>query len=82
MHSSHMKTCGPATKQLICSTALPQNEQNGAAWQTGARSAFWTKRGRKIFVRYKGEPSRERYEFLRDHVGLQAQAHEMKEAAN
>src|SRR5258706_12489792 len=31
-HSSHMKTCGPATKQLTCSAALPQNEQYDVAF--------------------------------------------------
>ena len=28
----------------------------------------WTRRGEEIFVRYKGDPSKERYEFIRDYL--------------
>jgi hypothetical protein len=38
--------------------------------------------GEEIFVRYKGEPSKERYEFIRDYLDFKGEAHEMKEAAN
>jgi hypothetical protein len=44
-------------------------------WGLSSRRLFWVTRataqvetGEEIFVRYKGEPSKERYEFIRDYL--------------